>query len=343
MAGFGAAALSRGRLWSPLATAAILLFPGAGGTIDLGQNSAFSLALLVWGWAAVARGRPTLGGVVWGCLAFKPVWAVSFLLALLALRRWRAALVMCFTGGLLAVATVPIVGLQVWFDWLAVGGEAARIYDIDANWVSRGRDLFGIPRRFLLDFELPYETRNTLTATVAAWAVWAGVLELTVRAWLACRRSSATTGPYPAFVFLAAWACTYHFMYYDVLLAGFPVLVLLAEPGRLFRPHAVGVGPASGIVGPGWVAHAAGVPRSLTVAWSVPLTLLVLLALVENVLAGLQVEVTASAAYFSGNGAGRRLIVGTGDTYPWDTVLLLLLAAWCGFAAVRDSAERPPP
>ena len=49
-----------------------------------------SLAIIIWGWALYSRGYETAGGLVWGLLAFKPVWAAAFFLAPLLTRRWRA-------------------------------------------------------------------------------------------------------------------------------------------------------------------------------------------------------------------------------------------------------------
>ena len=47
---------------------------------------------------AYVRERPTLGGLIWGLLAFKPVWALSFLCVLLLMRQWRADLDAALTG-----------------------------------------------------------------------------------------------------------------------------------------------------------------------------------------------------------------------------------------------------
>ena len=73
VAGAGVRYLTRGRWWWSAATAFLLLFPGCRGAIDLAQNSPLSLALLIWGWALMVRGRPAWGGVLLGMLAFKPV------------------------------------------------------------------------------------------------------------------------------------------------------------------------------------------------------------------------------------------------------------------------------
>src|SRR5262249_7771313 len=72
---------------------------------------------------------------------------------------------------------------------------------------------------------------------VACWSLWVVVLETTVRLSLLCRRECrATTGPAAAFLLLGAWMSCFHFMYYDVLLAGLGFVVLLSDPARFVQP-----------------------------------------------------------------------------------------------------------
>ena len=108
--------------------------------------------IAIWGWALASRGYNTAGGVVWGLFAFKPVWALAFCIVPLLTRRWRFCAAMVVTGVALCAATLPFVGLQTWFDWLSVGKEAAALYNVNQNWINLSRDLQGIPRRILHDF-----------------------------------------------------------------------------------------------------------------------------------------------------------------------------------------------
>ena len=237
VAALGVSRLSQGRFWWPMAAAFILIYPGCRGTIDLGQNSALSLALLIWGWVWLSRGRPITSGVIWGCLAYKPVWALSFLILLLVIRQWRMAMIMAVTGAAIALATVPFVGVQAWRDWLTVGQLAATIYNVDVNWVPLSRDLLGIPRRVLIDFSIVerLERENPL-ALAASWALWAFVMEITLRVYFVRKRGPVPfTGPLPAMLILAAWMCSFHFMYYDSLISAFGFCVLLADPKPWFR------------------------------------------------------------------------------------------------------------
>ena len=70
---------------------------------------------------------------MWGLLAFKPVWAVAFLLVPLLTRRWRFAAGMVLCGGGLALATLPFTGIQPWLDWLKLGSIGAEGYATHAQ------------------------------------------------------------------------------------------------------------------------------------------------------------------------------------------------------------------
>jgi hypothetical protein len=227
--GWLAERFSDGRVWWPVASLLLMLFPGYAGSINLGQNAVPSLALLTVGWILAARGREVTGGAVWGLLAFKPVWAVSFFLVPLLTRRWRMALAMATTGAVLAVATLPVVGWQTWLDWLAVGRIASARYGVSGTWLVLSRDLQNVPRRWFLDDPAdPWGTRLGL-------GLWTAVVMTTgVVALLRRRTVEAIDGVGAAFVLLGAWMSCWHFMYYDVQLAALPIL-LFFTPQWSFR------------------------------------------------------------------------------------------------------------
>jgi arabinofuranan 3-O-arabinosyltransferase len=319
LAGLGVSRISRGRIWWPAATLAILLYPGYRSGLDLAQNHVLSLAIVVWGWALAARGRDGLGGMVWGLLAFKPVWAAAFFLAPLLMGRWRFCAAMVATGAGLAVATLPVVGIQGWLDWWHVGREAADLYQVNRNWTFLGRDLAGIARRGLIDFDLPEAERNSLAADVAGWSVWAAVFVPTVGLYLWRGDKRYRTGLGAGFLFLGAYLCCYRFMYYDALLSALPLAVLFADPGRFVRPTPVVVRAPV---------------RWEGVVNSAPLTLLVVLYLVENWVVHLGLEGTARLGFLgSPEDAGKRPPSVSGEIspyYPTDTFVLLGIWAWAG-------------
>ena len=327
LVGYGVAVMSHGRIPWPAAVLAILIYPGYRSGLDLAQNQILSLAILVWGWALAVRGRDTLGGAVWGLLAFKPVWAAAFFVVPLLMRRWRFCGAMIATGAGLAAATLPFTGVQPWLDWLAVGKEASLLYQVNHNWIFLSRDLSGLVRRVLVDFGVPEEHRDNPTADLAAWGLWLAVFGATVVLYLTRGRSRFRTGLGAGFLALGAYLCCYRFMYYDALQSLLPLAILFADPARLVRPTRIELRSAGGAVRTG-------------VLNSVPLTLFALLLVLENWLLAFAAEMTVRAGAFAAtttgtDGATSRSIPGlsaeTTVYYAWDTIILLLLWAWCGW------------
>lgn len=323
LAGLGVCRMTRGRVWWPVATVVILLWPGYRGGLDLGQNQVLSLTILVWGWVLATRGRDGWGGVVWGLLAFKPVWAAAFFLVPLLMGRWRFCATMAVTGLASIVATLPFTGVQPWLDWLAVGREASDLYLVNKNWVHLSRDVSGIPRRFLIDFTVPESERGGRIADLASWACLFSVLAMTIGVYLGRGRREYCTGLGTGFLILGAYLGCYRFMYYDTVLAVLPVAVLLARPGWLVRP---------------------------TVRW-VPIALLALLLAVDNLLIHWHLQATFAVGRWAvptHDAAGvtsyatPTVSMATSVEYPWDTVFLLMLWMWCGWRLIREGDRGEP-
>lgn len=355
LAGLGISRLTGGRVWWSLATVAVLLYPGSRVGIQLGQNPVLSLCIAVWGWVLVARGREWAGGAVWGLLAFKPVWGMAFFLVPLLMGRWRVCVGMVATGAGLAALTLPVVGIQAWFDWLQVGAEGAALYNRSLNWINLSRDLQGIPRRFLHDFTLPEDQRETPLAKALAWALWGVVFATTVLVYRlrADRRKAVGLGA--AFLFLGAFLSCYRFMYYDVLLSLVGVACLFAEPWRLFRTRVFGLSPAAPLSDPERELGQPSVPaapfgsRVLGYVNSFPLTVLAGLFILDNVLTAMGVEATVgvlaweistTAADGSTGLATPRVRADTTILYPWDTVLVIGLWMWCGVRLLMENERK---
>jgi arabinofuranan 3-O-arabinosyltransferase len=298
------ALISQRRIWWPVATLFILGFPGFTGTVHLGQNSMLSLALLAAGWLLVVRQRELTGGILWGFLIYKPTWLVAFALVPLLTRRWRMLAGMIGAAAILVVATLPIVGVASWFDWLRIGREAARIYELEDNWIFLSRAVVDIPRRWLLDFSLPLDQRGRASATIAGWVLWGFVVAVTVAIALK-RRISEPIGFGPAFVGLAAWLTCYHFIYYDSLLAALPVFLLVTRAQ--------------------WTA-----PRFNLRPFV--LTIVVFLSICELAFAWLAIDASMTVGLFTPEGAKPVVIeVSTKQRgTPWDTFALLALWGYCG-------------
>jgi hypothetical protein len=357
LAGLGVSVLTRGRAWWSVASAGILLYPGCRVGLDLGQNPTLSLAIAVWGWVLAARGREWQGGMVWGLFAFKPVWGMAFFLVPLLMGRWRVCVAMVGTGAALGVLTLPFVGFQTWFDWLQVGAMATEVYNSSFNWIHLGRDLQGFPRRFLIDFTKPEAERDTPLARALAWGLWAVILVPTVAVYLLRADRRKRVGLGAAFLFLGAWLTCYRFMYYDVLLSVVGVACLLAEPWRLFRTRVFEVPASSQVLDPLRSTNTPAAaddplgPKLIGYMNSFPLTVLVGLFVLDNVLTGLNVEATVGVVgwgHVATNSDGStlwaspRVSANTTIQYPWDTVLVMGLWAWCGFRLLRGDDRLAP-
>lgn len=315
LCGLAVARLSQGMIWWPVATIFLMLYPGLGGALNLAQNPTISLTILLWGWVALGSGRPVLAGILWGFLAFKPVWAVTFCLVPLLTRRWKMLVAMMLTGGCLALVTLPFVGIQTWLDWMAVGRVAAETYNVDKNWINMSRDLLGLARRWLVDFKLPLAERNIqwMAPTFLGWGLLLFFLEVTTR--LSVLRSDSVRridGPAPAFLILGAWFCCYHFMYYDALLTAFPVCLLLLALYRELWQH--------------WQQVRAGRSRFWTgrALWHLVAVVLIVAIVVMN-----HVE----WYLFHSRDLGRMMI-------PYEQFGLMALWAWCGITWKAEKTGR---
>ena len=90
---------------------------------------------------------------------------------------------------------LAVVGTDPWLKhWPEVGVEANKIYNYDERWIKLSRDLHGIPRRILHDFNVPDEKRDTPLTKSLAWGLWGFVLGTTVVVYLARGNRRHPTG-----------------------------------------------------------------------------------------------------------------------------------------------------
>ena len=260
--------ITGGRLQMGEAALICMVFPNFSGGITLGQNSSLTLAIVSGGWCLWSRQRPLLAGLVWGLLAYKPVFAAALIWVPMVLWSGRFLLGMIVSGTGFCLATLPFCGVAPWVRWLQVGKNAAEIYATDRNWIWMSRDLLGLPRREMWDWEhlrnhlelvtaqrtWDYELLQTVhpgpLAGYIGHALLAGVLSLTIITtmlvgWIGRRRGlprdPMTWGPLPAFVLFGALLTVYHFMHYDMQPLALPMCLLLAALPMLNWPSRTGL------------------------------------------------------------------------------------------------------
>jgi len=252
--------LTRWRIQGGEAVLVCLVFPNFSGGIVLGQNSSLTLALVTAGWWLWAKDRPLLAGLTWGLLAYKPVFAVAVVCVPVLWLNVRCLAGMASSGAGLVLATLPWCGWHSWVRWLSVGQNAAEIYARDRNWIWMSRDLIGLPRRQMWDWEHFWRHLELVTAqrewdpatlqlvdtswsaTVAGLALWLGVWAVTFAVgFAACWRYRRlglfpAFGPQPAFVWFGFLLSVYHYMHYDMQVQALPMCLFLAAADRLRRP-----------------------------------------------------------------------------------------------------------
>jgi alpha-1,2-mannosyltransferase len=106
----------------------VLAAPGFTMNVFSGQNGGLSAACLAGAMLTLER-NPWLGGACLGLLSCKPQLAACVPVALLAARRWRAALAAAITAAMLALAATLVLGPGAWQGFL--GNAPAARHDIE--------------------------------------------------------------------------------------------------------------------------------------------------------------------------------------------------------------------
>lgn len=212
--------ITAGSIAASEATLATLCFPSFFLAVGVGQNSALSLAIFAGGFALLTGRRDFLAGAVWGLFALKPTWGIAVAWIPAVVGRPRAYLGMAASASALVALTLPVCGIQSWFDWLAVARQTEHYYQILPRWTALSRDLPGLLRR--IEQEKPVE--------FAGWAIVTLVIVVTARTWRHRRAASdfESTGPRAVALLAGAILSCPRFMFYDMTLAVVPVLAGLA-------------------------------------------------------------------------------------------------------------------
>lgn len=103
-----------------------LAFAAAPLSFAMGQNALLTAALFAGGTALLGKGRPFLGGLVLGCLIYKPHFGILLPFALIAGREWKALLGAATAVIALAALSTLAFGWQIWPAFLSLADSGVR-------------------------------------------------------------------------------------------------------------------------------------------------------------------------------------------------------------------------
>lgn len=191
----------------------LLAFPSVFWTLGLGQN-AFLTAALFGGALLLVDRRPTLGGMLFGVLCYKPHFGLLVPVALAAGGRWRAFAGAALSAGAIIGVSVMLFGWQSWQDFLSLAGGSHATYESGRIDLSGFVTLFGAMSLVGASPTLAYAVQGlgAMAAIVLVAVVWRSDLSLPLRA---AALASATLIAVPIALI------------YDFLLAGLAVAWLV--------------------------------------------------------------------------------------------------------------------
>ncbi len=205
-------------LWSLL-----MLAPATATNIGLGQNGAFSAALMIAGLSLIDR-RPAMAGALLGLLIFKPQIAILLPVAVLAGRRWRVMWAAAATvAAVLALSTLAF-GLGAWRGFfgptLYTQGLMLRHGHGPFQWMMPSAYMSARILHLQMWDALAVQAPFTLLAAgLTAWAWWRRSCPLELRA---------------AVLMLATFVASPQAFNYDLIPASAAALVLLRRDHRVW-------------------------------------------------------------------------------------------------------------
>jgi hypothetical protein len=193
----------------------LMAAPAAATNVGLGQNGAFTAALLMGG-LALWRSRPIVAGLVLGLLVFKPQIAVLLPVAVLAEGRWRTLWAAAASASALLLLSLLVFGPGAWAGFfgptlqaqqamLSVGRGPFQLMMPSPFMAAR---VLGAPANWAMAAQAPF-------SLLAVWLVW--------RAW----RSDADLVLKAAVLMTATFIATPQGFNYDLIPASAGALVLL--------------------------------------------------------------------------------------------------------------------
>lgn len=187
-------------------------------------HNGFLTAALFGGGLLVLDRRPLLAGLMFGCLIYKPQFALVLPLVLVVGGHWRAIIGSLTSATLIVAATVSIWGPSVWVAFVRSLPLTRRVVIEEGNtgW-EKIQTAFSAVRSWGASIEFAYAIQGVVTCVVVTGAA------------VATRRSSPRVRS--AAILSAALMSTPYALDYDYTLLGVAIVFLVAEGQRTsFRP-----------------------------------------------------------------------------------------------------------
>jgi hypothetical protein len=161
----------------------LLAFPSVFWTMGLGQN-AFLTAALFGGALLLIDRRPTLAGVLFGLLCYKPHFGLLIPVALVAGGRWRAFIGAAVSSGAMVALSIALFGWHTWQDFFTLSAGSHATYESGRIDLSGFVTLFGGLRLMNVPSDIAYAVQGigALAAIVLVAVVWRCNLSLATRA-----------------------------------------------------------------------------------------------------------------------------------------------------------------
>lgn len=161
----------------------LLAFPSVFWTLGLGQN-AFLTAALFGGALLLIDRKPTLAGMLFGALCYKPHFGLLIPVALAAGGRWRAFAGAALSAAAIAGLSVTLFGWQTWQDFLSLAAGSHATYESGRIDLSGFVTLFGAASLLGASPGMAYAIQGVgaLAAIVLVAVVWRCNLSLPLRA-----------------------------------------------------------------------------------------------------------------------------------------------------------------
>ena len=173
-----------------------LAFPAVFVNLGHGHNGFLTAALLGGGLLSLDK-RPWLAGALFGCLVYKPQFALALPLALLAGGYWRVILSACLSVAVLTLGTWAAFGPEVWIAFRDNLGMTQLVLEQGAPGFEKIQSIFAAIRLSGGSIMQAYAAQSIVTALVLAvlcW-MWHAHIDLRLRA-AALLTAALLTTPY---------------------------------------------------------------------------------------------------------------------------------------------------